>query len=189
MKRIIISIVLSLIAIVVMAQTNYYPNITGTITKSGYSYKYRNFKLASGKEQPNILFLYNSSVLFLDKPVANKDGTPLTEREELRGSPYPLFSGQSMTDEQVDAMIMGKFSSAQKATLTGKSFIVDAMIDTSTGKVSDVYFIFFRNYPFVNIPVETYRSIELALKEKFTVTVTAEGRRKNYIRFHWSPDF
>jgi hypothetical protein len=166
-----------------MAQTNYYPNTTGTITKSGYTYKYRNFKLGSGTELPDRLKLYNSSVMFLDKEIVYKDGT----LKPLR-PPRP-YSGQNMTDEQVETMIIGKFSSAQKATLGGKFLWIEGLVDSATGRIVDVYFTFGRNTPFVNIPVETYRSIELALKEKFTVTVSAEGKKWNYIHFSWSPDF
>jgi hypothetical protein len=183
MKKIIISLILSLTAIVAMAQTNYYPNTTGTITKSGYTYKYRNFKMASGKELPDKLKLYNSDVRFLDKEIVYKDGTLMPLR-----TPSP-YSGESMTKEQVETMIIGKFTFAQKATLGGKFLWIEGLVDTSTGRVVDVYFTFGRNTPFVNIPVETYRSIELAIKQQFTVTVSAEGLRRNYIHFSWSPDF
>jgi hypothetical protein len=182
MKKLIISLVLSLVAVAAMAQTNYYPNTTGTNTKSGYTYKYRNMKLA-GKDWPSHLKLYNADVRFLDKEIVYKDGT----LKPLR-PPRP-YSGQSMTDEQVKTMIIGKFTFAQKATFGKGSLFVEGLVDTSTGRVVDVYFTFGRNSPFVNIPVETYRNIELAIKQQFTVTVSAEGLRWNYIHFSWSPDF
>jgi hypothetical protein len=153
MKRIIISIALSLTAATVAAQTNYYPNTAGTITKSGYTYKYGNFKLGSGTELPNDLKLYNADVRFLNKEIVYKDGT----LKPLR-PPRP-YSGQNMTNEQVENMIIGKFTSTQKATLVGGFLWIEGLIDTSTGRVVDVYFTFGRDTPFVNIPVETYRSI------------------------------
>lgn len=189
MKTTIISIIVSLVATVAVAQTNQYPNASGTITKSGYTYKYRYPKYAGGKDFTSRILLYNSLVSYLDVEYGNRDGTPLTEREELRGSPTPLYSSQNMTIDDLKAMVYGKFTFQQRATLRGKTIIVELRMDTSTGKVGDVYFNFSRNYPFMNIPVDTYRTVELTLKQNFAITVTAEGRKKNYIRLSWRQEF
>jgi len=189
MKKVIISVILSFVVATVAAQTNYYPNASGTITKSGYSYKYEYPKYAGGKDFTGMILLYNSSVSYHNVEYVNKNGAPLTEKEVFDGPISPLFSGQSMTKSQLEVLVYRKFSSAQKTSLRGKSIIIGLRVDTSTGRVADVFFEFIRTEPFMNIPVETYRAVELALKQSFTVTVTAEGRKKNYIRLSWIQEF
>lgn len=191
MKKTIISIIASLVASVAVAQTNQYPNTSGTITKSGYTYKYDSPYHNGIGYFSYLIQLHNASVLYLNVDYANRDGSPLTEKEILEGPLAPLFSGQSMTDDQVRTMINGKFTATQKATFAGngRTLVTEVRVDSSTGKVVDVYFRFLRNGPATNIPVETYRSIELALKQTFSITVTAEGQKKNYIPFSWMLEF
>ncbi len=188
MKKLIVSIIVSLVASVTVAQTNQYPNTAGTITKSGYTYKYDSPKYGE-MTSTHFIQLHNASVSYLNKDLANSDGTPMTEADYFNELPY--YSGRSMTDEAVDALIRGKFTAAQKAAFAvrGKAMIIEVRINPLTGRVSDVYFKFLRTDPATNIPVETYRSIELDLKEKFTITVTANGRKKNFIPFSWVPEF
>ncbi len=73
MKKTIISLILSLIVATVAAQTNQYPGTTGTITKSGYTYKYRNLKIHES-EIPSILVLYNAANPYLDVNWRHRDG-------------------------------------------------------------------------------------------------------------------
>lgn len=188
-EKTIVSTALSLIVATVAAQTNQYPGATGTIAKSGYTYKYGYPKYAGGKDFTSRILLYNASASYLNVEYGNRNGTPLTEKEDLRGSPYPLLSGQSMTKNEMEATVYEKFASQQRTALKGKTIIIELIMDTSTGKVVDVYFNFSRRYPFMNIPVETYRAVELALKQKFTVILTAEGRKKNYLRLSWIQEF
>jgi hypothetical protein len=205
-KTIFISIILSLCATAAMAQsakhttpgpviiddpipTDYYPGTTGTITRSGYTYKYRNAKIEN-TEIPVMIELYNVANPYFDVKRGHKDGTPLTYEElmgEIPGSEY--VSNSSQTIAQTLAMVNNCFTAQQKTMLKDKTMIIELRTDPSTGKVADVYFSFFRNYPFVNIPVETYRSIELALKQNFTVTVTARGRKMNYLQLVWEQEF
>ena len=190
MKKTIISIILSLIVATVAAQTNHYPGITGTISKSGYSYKYRNAKI-SGVEATSLLELYNAVTSYLDVKWAYKDGSNMSIHKALGddSSNNPDFSNSSQSIAQTLAMVDGCFTSQQKSTLRGKSMGISIRINPATGRIADVYFDFFRDSPFANIPVETYRSIELALKQSLTLTVTNEGRRLNYIELTWTQEF
>ncbi len=189
MKKTIISIILSLIVATVAAQTNQYPNTTGTITKSGYTYKYRNPRL-SGIELPVGVEIYNAANTYLDVRWGHKDGSALTEGESLgyyQDSYY--YSYSSKTHDQLRALVNGCFTSQQKGTLRNSKMLVQARLDPMTGTVKDVYFGFRRDYPLVNIPVETFRSIELALKQQLTITATAEGRKFNYMEISWEQEF
>ncbi len=86
-------------------------------------------------------------------------------------------------------MVNGLFTSQQKAQLRGKFVFIELKIDSSTGRIADVYFRIERNGPFANIPVETYRSIEQSLKQNLTFTVTAKGRKMNYLQLSWPQEF
>ena len=97
----------------------------------------------------------------------------------------PDYSSRSLTRLQVISMVDGLFSAQQKAAIKGEVMGINVRFNPSTGKIADVYFSFRRNGPFANIPVETYRSIELALKQNLTLTVTDAGRRLNYIPMYW----
>jgi hypothetical protein len=189
MKRIIISLILSLVVVAAMAQTNQYPGTTGTITKSGYTYKYRNDQIFVGEEYPDMLELYNTANRFVDVERGYKDGSKMSFEKFMGEDDTPEFSSASQKYNQTLAMVDACFTSQQKAMLKGEKMSVWARFDTSTGKIAGVHFTFFRNGPFMKIPVETYRSIELALKQNLTITPTAEGRRLNYIQLYWSQQF
>lgn len=171
-----------------MAQTNYYPNATGTITKSGYTYKYRNEGNYS-QGVSALLELYNAATIHLDVERGYRDGSQMSLEKALWKDKVPEFSTASQTVEQTLAMVDVLFSTQQKVSLKGNVMLITARINPSTGKIADVYFVFFRESPFANIPVETYRSIELALKQRLSVTPTAEGRRMNYTELYWEQKF
>jgi hypothetical protein len=215
MKKIIyITIILSLLATTAMAQdkssanaltppettpitgpggANYYPETSGTITKSGYTYKYRNPKYTgieyTGIELSSSVELYNATNSFLDVEWAYKDGSPLPGEKILGKVKTHDFTAASQTIGQTWAMVDGVFTTSQKNMLAGKSMIISVRFNPATGTISDVYFEFFRNDPFVSIPVETYRSVELALKQNLTITVTDDGRKLNYIQLFWEQEF
>lgn len=178
-----------LVAAMAIAQTNQYPGATGTISKSGYAYKYRNAPGFDGPGTSVLLELYNSASTYLDVEWAYADGTGVPMAKLLGEDSTPDFSSVSQTFNQTFAMVNGCFTSQQKSLLNGKRMIINVRFNPATGRVADVSFTFFRDEPFANIPVETYRSIELALKEELTITATAEGRRLNYIEFVWEQEF
>jgi hypothetical protein len=169
--------------------TNYYPNTSGTLTRSGYTYDYRTYKLPSGLELSQDIELYNTNVKYLDVEWDRKEGE-MTYTEASGHEPWSYYiSYRSQTLDQLRDIVAGCFTTYQKTLLRGNLMHVRALVDPDTGNVSDVYFIFDWNSPFVNIPVETYRSIELALKQKLTITATDAGRKFNYIDFMWRQDF
>jgi hypothetical protein len=187
-RKIVITVASFFVTLVTMTQTNYYPNTTGTITKSGYTYKYGHDQIV-GNPMPDRIRLYNAANPFLNTEWGNKDGSPLTFAEAMGYDTKKAFSTSSQTIAETLAMVDNLFTTQQKATLSGKSMFVSLRIDSSTGKVGDVYFSFFRDGPFTKIPVETYRSIELALKQNLSVTLTPDGRKLTYIQLFWSQKF
>lgn len=169
---------------------NQYPSVSGNIVRSGYTYKYRN-DIIGNVEAPSRVELYNASNKYVDVEWGYTDGTKATF-EELMGqvpSSEYITDNSSQTIGQTLAMVDEQFTSQQKNTLRGKSMIVSIRFNPSTGRIVDVYFSFLRDSPFVNIPVETYRNIELALKQNFTVTMTAKGKRLRYMMLFWEQEF
>jgi hypothetical protein len=190
-KTIFISIIMSLVATVTVAQTNYYPNTTGTITKSGYTYKYRNHVI-QGIEFAieDRIELYNADNTYLDVAWSYRNGTKMREDEALgrNGGEY-YFSNRSLDVLSLQLMVHNLFSKQQQMSLRGTSFMIDVRVDPITGSVTDVFFSGERNRPFINIPVEKYREIELAIKDQLTIIATANGKKFNYIPFVWVQEF
>jgi hypothetical protein len=168
--------------------TNYYPNTSGTITMSGYTYKYRNDRVGE-VEVSSRIELYNVASSFLDVKWGYKDGASMSFEKQMGKDNTPDFTSASQTIAQTLEMVKGLFSTSEKNLLRGKSMLITVRFNSSTGTIADVYFDFFRDSPFVNISVETYRSVELALKQNLTIAVTDEGRRLNYISLFWSQKF
>ncbi len=151
---------------------------------SDYIYKYRNRGVNS-----NRIELYNAVTSYFDTEWGHKDGTPLTP-EEAAGLPFSYYySYRSHTTNELRAIVEACFTSEQKAAIKGNSLVIDAPVNPSTGKIEDVYFRFDKNSSFMNIPIETFRSIELTLKQKVTVKATSEGKKMNYFPFLWRQDF
>jgi hypothetical protein len=172
----------------VQEPTNYYPNTSGTLTRSGYTYKYRNYK-AGNVEVTGMIELYNAANPYLDVKWGYKDGTQMSFEKAMGKTNIPEFTESSQTIAETLAMVKECFSTYQKTLLRGKSMGITVRFDSSIGTIADVYFDFFRDDTFVNIPVETYRSVELALKQNLTITVTDEGRRMSYILLYWNQEF
>jgi hypothetical protein len=89
------------------------------------------------------------------------------------------------------SIVNNAFSSAEKAWIraVGHSFSIEMIIDSNTGRVSEVYFTFPKGSRFQQIPLSTFRTIEVNLKSRIWFTLTAEGRKLRYCMRGWSHDF
>ncbi len=63
---------------------------------------------------------------------------------------------------------------------------IELNISSSSGKVTDVYFNYISLSGYTNIPIETYRDMELRFKEEISFTLTKLGRKLNYCLLSWS---
>jgi hypothetical protein len=168
-------------------EPNLYPETSGTITKSNYTYKYRNKKRGDFEIEDRVE-LYNAANSFVDVEWKYKDGTPVPFINEEKDQP-PVFTDSSQSVRETLDMVAGCFTDRQREMLSGSSVFITVLFSSSTGVIKDVYFDFFRNGPFKSIPVETYRSVELALKQNLKLYVTEEGEKLNYIQLFWSQGF
>ncbi|MDR0565976.1 MAG: DUF5043 domain-containing protein [Prevotellaceae bacterium] len=89
------------------------------------------------------------------------------------------------------SIVNNAFSAAEKTWIraTGHLFGVKMIIDSNTGRVSEVIFEFPKETRFQQIPLSTFRTIEVNLKSRIWFTLTAEGRKLRYCRRAWSHDF
>jgi hypothetical protein len=202
-KLIFISIILSLAVTTTMAQEtkdanapltiettpvgepNFYPDDSGIFTRVGYTYKYRNDPETSWP----IVQLYNASTTYLDMEWGYKDGSKISLKKFMGEDKTPDYSSRSLNALQRKSLVDEFFTTEQKAAFKQHILSIDVRFNPSTGRIADVYFSFNRNSPFASVPVDTYRSIELALKQYFTLTVTDAGRKLNFIPMHWGQFF
>ena len=188
-RKIIVAATLLFAATGTTAQTNYYPNTSGSITRPEFVYMYQKLKIA-GYETPDLIELSNAgSSPYRHREWGYKDGSQMPLNEVMGTGNTPAFSDSSLTIARTLALVNNCFSAEQKAMLQGKSMFIELRIDSSTGMIADVYFSFSRNEPFVNIPVETYWGVEVALKRNLSVTVTPYGRKLTYIQLFWNQEF
>lgn len=159
------------------SQTDYYPNTLGTINKGEYTYKYT---LDNGR-----ISLFNVNNKYIDCKWGFKDGSKMTE--EVYFGRTPTIVKDNWTKPLAYSIVNDAFSIDQKSLIKGNSLMTEINIDPITGNI-DVTFSFLDNTAYRNIPIETYRKIEVALKEKIQFTMTDIGKKLNYGIVVWSQE-
>lgn len=162
------------------SQTNYYPNSSGTIPMSGYTYKYDS-KYSETR-------LYNIVNKFMDVDWAFIDGSEMNKDVYFGNIPTIDHKAGPPTKLLAYSIVNNAFSANQKALIKGNKLLINLNIDPSTGYVIDVYFSFLEDSPYRNIPIEVYRTIEVALKEKMRFTMTEIGKKLNYGIHSWEQE-
>lgn len=155
----------ALFATISVSAQSYYPGENGEIKRDGYTYRY----IFNGMGK----LLFNADCKFLGKQPTYKGS--MVEPTGMRH-----FTKVNVTLSQLNALVTEQLSDEQKKMMAGNQFSPLMNIDAKTGRVADVWFILAGDDNYRNrIPVETYRKIELALKEKVIFTVTEECRNYN----------
>ena len=158
-----------------MAQTYYY-NETKTFYENGYTYR-------CDTPPSALVTLGNIENKYTNTPLVFKDGSDANGAMVFHGM-RPL-ENDDWTYQTGVSIVDKAFSAEERKRVTGKELVVTQLIDSSTGKVIEVYFNFIYTAPFATIPVSTYRKIELELKEKVWFTPTADGKRMKFIMNSW----
>lgn len=152
----------ALFATISVSAQSYYPGDKGEIKRDGYTY----------------LYIFNGMGKILCNADSKFIGKPQTYKEKPTG--MRNFTKVNVTHSQLRALVTDQLSDEQKIMMKGNQFSPLMNIDAKTGRVADVWFILAGDDNYRNrIPVETYRKIELALKEKVIFTVTEECRNYN----------
>jgi len=151
------------------AQTRFY-DTPRTFYEQGFTYVSH---LMSGE----LVLLNNRNVRWPGTPQRNRDGTDIGLH-----TPLELQTNSHVQMRQLTHTIVNNtFTPAERQRLRGSRLQTVLYLDTNTGRVDDVRFIFSVRGEFATIPVTTYRRIELELKERIQFVLTDEGRRRNFI--------
>ena len=84
------------------------------------------------------------------------------------------------------SIINGAFSRDQKLLVSDRKLGIAIYINSTTGRISDVRFVFLERGPFSKIPLSVFREIEVKLKDEIYFTLTEAGRNVNYVFFFWN---
>ena len=107
---------------------------------------------------------------YLDDDVFGLSLEPIVYTETLLDRIYAI-TDNAFTEEQI-AMI-------------GKDFFqITLNISSSTGEVTDVYFMIFPDTYYASIPIEVFRKMELQFKD-IVFELTEQGRNLTYVYLSW----
>ena len=174
-KKCILLFCLILSVKVLTAQTYYY-NYSKVFNESGYTYN-------ADVNDDSSVTLYDRNSQYVYAKRTFKDGTPLSD-DYLLGR-VALVEKDNWTFDKAQSIINNAFTPDDKERLKDDYLQVNLIIDPNTGKVLNVYFWFHRNQSFASIPVITYRSIEMKLKNEIWFTVAEGGKKLNFIKLGW----
>lgn len=161
----------------VMSQTNYY-TATKTFNEDGYAYQCD----VSGSK---MVTLYNSDSHYTYMRQIYKDtGEPFC----MPDAGLDLTEDDNWTRTKLYSIVRDAFSAAEKQRVKGRELITTMVINSSTGKVDEVYFEFVNFGPYATIPVSVFRRIEVEIKKSIWYIPTADGKRLNYILHWWGQD-
>ena len=161
----------------IMAQNNYY-STTKIFKESGYAYQcdVPSYKLVT---------LYNkeSKWTYVNQ-IYKSTGNPFI----MPDAGIDLTEDDTWTRSKRYSIVKDAFTAAEKQRVKGSELTITMIINSSTGKVDEVYFEFGNFGPYATIPVSVFRKIEVELKKNVWFTLTNEGRKLNYILRWWGQD-
>ena len=139
-----------------------------TIAGNGYTYKC--------DTDWGGFILHNTDNVWAMTEQKYKDGSRLKGTDVRNG-----FVCSADAFSQISNAIRSKFTSEQIDLARGEILVMDIFINSNSGKIDGVNFMFnsFKN-AWCRIPVDTYRSIEVMLKNTYTFNITDLGKNFNY---------
>ena len=150
------------------AQTRFY-DVPRTFNEQGFTYVSR--------LMVDFVRLHNKENRWIGVMHKNRDGTPTG----FPTDPVIQIDNDRQMSQLARSIVHNAFTAAERQRLRGSRLFVSMYVDSQTGVVDDVEFVFWVTGGFATIPVSTYRRIELELKNRIRFIPTAEGRRRNYI--------
>lgn len=113
----------------------------------------------------------------------------LVYKETGEAPPFDLHEkrveDEAWSYDKTMSIINNAFTLDQKLSVCEHKLYVAIYVDSTTGKLTEVEFIFRKNTPFSQIPLSVFREIEVKLKEEIYFTLTEAGRKVNYVYFGW----
>ncbi len=95
----------------------------------------------------------------------------------------PVVFTESLLDT-IDAITDNAFTEEQIAKFGDDYFQINLDISSSTGEVTDVYFMIFPDTYYATIPIEVFRNMELQFKD-IVFELTEQGRNMTYVYLSW----
>ena len=126
--------------------------------------------------------LYNIEDTCVDVPLVYKstgERPPFDLREQR-------VEEDGWSHDMTMSIINGAFSRDQKLLVSDRKLGIAIYINSTTGRISDVRFVFLERGPFSKIPLSVFREIEVKLKDEIYFTLTEAGRNVNYVFFYWN---
>jgi len=128
--------------------------------------------------------LYNFNNSYVRVPWERKDGQPISE-EIAFGYVNTFESNDDGTFQQARDIFLNRLT-RNKLDFVGYNFRTILYINSSTGKVTDVEFIFLDSSPFANWSPGTYYEIMEDYKNNMPAfKVSSTGRLMNYVLRSW----
>jgi hypothetical protein len=163
---------MALSCIFVSAQTKYY-NATKTFYESGYTYQC--------DVKSKLVTLYNKANKWTYVEQLDKTTGEYADIDRL----LPVLVDDDWTLPKCREIVTNAFTYNEALRVQNTPTVTVAMcINSTTGKVEEVFFEFSSIDAFATIPVSVYRKIETDLKSQVWFTPTATGKTLNYI-FRW----
>ena len=95
----------------------------------------------------------------------------------------PVVFTETLLDT-IDAITDNAFTEEQIAKFGDDYFQINLNISSSTGEVTDVYFMIFPDTYYATIPIEVFRNMELQFKD-IVFELTEQGRNMTYVYLSW----
>lgn len=176
MKQSIFLIIATIITLGLFAQSN--TTVVTTIQGDGYTY------IKETIDATLKVKLYNQ-----ENEYAN---VPLVYKENGERPPYDLREKRVEDDNwsslRAELIVNQSFTAEQMTIIEGQKLGIGIYVDTTTGKVVGVEFRFLKISPFADIPISTFREIELKMKKEIYFTLTETGKKLNYVYLGWIQD-
>ena len=123
------------------------------------------------------IYLYNAQNHPGRDEVRWVDGSYIDEPLE------PVVFTETLLDT-IDAITDNAFTEEQIAKFGDDYFQINLDISSSTGEVTDVYFMIFPDTYYATIPIEVFRNMELQFKD-IVFELTEQGRNMTYVYLSW----
>jgi len=159
------------------AQTNYYTT-TKTLYENGYTYQ-------CDVRGSGFIALYNKSNKWTNiYPVYKESGKSFAQTDKG----IKLLESDTWSRSKRISIVNSAFSTSEKQRLKGYDFDIIMYINSTTGKVDEVNFEFYKSTPYATIPISVFRKIETEIKKNIWYVPTAEGKELSYIYYWWSQE-
>jgi len=170
MKKLSFLILSCLVCFAVNAQTNYYANRT-TVSGTNVTYTVRDF--------PGTYVISNSKNTHFDLPYKLLNGAPAP----LSQDQYKISCISSTPNDIAKAILQEVFTSSQLTAMRNQNlnFATDFILDTQTGNIIEIRFLFPQHPLLYSLPPDTWFSLEQKIKQRFKYNVPTLSKTVQFI--------